>query len=165
MYKCILADPPWYMQGGGVCKRGADKHYALLKTPEIIHTILKAPEWIPANDAHLWLWVTNNFLKDGLHVMQALGFRYITNVVWVKPHFGTGQYIRGQHELLLFGVKGRLPSLSRSIGSVISAKPSIHSKKPEESFKLIEGISPGPRIEFFSRCRREGWDYFGNQII
>lgn len=72
-----------------------------------------------------------------------------------------GYYGRGQHELLLFGVRGRLPPLSvRS--SVITGPKREHSRKPEESYALIEATSPGPRLEIFSRQPREGWDVWGN---
>ena len=163
-YKCILADPPWLERGGGKIKRGADKHYPLLKTHEIIETMLRAEVWTPDINCHLWLWVTNNFLKDGLEVMKALGFRYVTNLVWVKDRVGLGQYLRGQHELLLFGVRGRLASESRSTPSVIVAPRTKHSAKPEESFSVIESVSPGPRLEMFAREQRDGWDSFGYEL-
>ena len=75
-YRCIVADPPWNERGGGKIKRGADRHYPLMKTPDIACMLL-APAWRPAESCHLWLWVTDNFLPDGLLVMDALGFRYV----------------------------------------------------------------------------------------
>lgn len=105
-YKTIYADPPWLERGGGKVKRGADKHYSLMGVDDIINLMKRIPV---EDNAHLYLWVTNNFLKDGLKVVDELGFRYITNIVWVKDRIGLGQYFRGQHELCLFGVKGRLP--------------------------------------------------------
>lgn len=163
-YRCILADPPWKETGGGKIKRGANRHYPLLSTPDIIRVMYQASLWNPAPNSHLWMWVTNNFLEDGLFVMRALGYKYITNAVWVKDRIGLGQYIRGQHELLLFGRRGRLPSNSRKEKSVIEAHRKKHSQKPEKSFEMIEAISPGPRLEMFSRAPREGWDVWGNQV-
>jgi len=166
-YACLLADPPWNESGGGRVKRGADRHYPLLKTPDIIRVMVQSPKFRPAANAHLWLWVTNNFLKDGLHVMEALGFRYVTNAVWVKNRIGLGQYLRGRHELLLFGVRGRQPAQCRTESTWIGNREvarRLHSQKPEESYKLIERVSPGPRVEFFARARREGWDAHGNEI-
>ena len=127
--------------------------------------MIQCPLWNPAKDAHLWLWVTNNFLKDGLVVMDALGFRYVTNMVWVKDRMGLGQYLRGRHELLLFGVRGRQPSLSRREDSVLTAPRGKHSKKPGGTFTKIEAISPGPRLEIFAREPREGWDVWGNEVV
>jgi len=167
-YRCILADPPWQERGGGKIKRGADRHYPLLKTPDIIRVMLTAPQWRPcAAGCHLWLWVTNNFLEDGLHVMKALGFRYVTNAVWAKARMGLGQYLRGQHELLLFGVMGRLNGEARAQPTLIGGDrvhKTTHSKKPQESYEAIERVSPGPRVEFFARQRRDGWDAFGNEV-
>ena len=66
-YKTIYADPPWLETGGGKIKRGADKHYSLMKTKDIsnlpVHTIADENCW-------LFMWVTNNFLVDGLKVMD-----------------------------------------------------------------------------------------------
>lgn len=65
-YEIIYADPPWYESGGGKIKRGADRHYPLMKTKDIM--ALNVPS---AENAHLYLWVTNNFMADGLKVMEA----------------------------------------------------------------------------------------------
>ena len=165
-YPCILADPPWNERGGGKIKRGADRHYPLMKTPDIIRTMLAAPCWQPADDSHLWMWVTNNFLEDGLFVMKSLGFRYVTNAVWAKTHFGLGQYQRGQHELMLLGVRGRLPYQSRSTPSLIGGKlleARRHSKKPDEARAHIEAVTPGPRLEMFAREFAPGWTSWGNE--
>lgn len=165
----MLADPPWNERGGGKVKRGADRHYPVMSTPEIVRTMIQAPAWRPADNAHLWLWVTNNYLRDGLFVMEALGFRYVTNVAWVKVddrgqvQMGLGQYVRGSHELLLFGVRGRLRALSNAVKSAeILAPRTQHSRKPEQAYTLIEAVTPGPRVELFARRRRDGWDTWGN---
>ncbi|MBI5510488.1 MAG: methyltransferase [Deltaproteobacteria bacterium] len=164
-YRCIAADPPWPERGGGRIKRGADRHYKLLRPHEIISTILGAGVWRPALNCHLWLWATNNHLPDALFVMAALGFRYVTNAVWAKDRAGLGQYLRGRHELLLFGVRGRLPSQSRRCSTLIEAKRGRHSQKPLAAFQLIEAVSPGPRLEMFARSLRDGWDCWGDELV
>ena len=168
-YKTILLDPPWNERGGGKIKRGADKHYDLLKTPDIIRVILQSEHWNDLEDnAHMYLWTTNNYLGDALHVMESLGFRYVTNIVWVKDRIGLGQYARGKHELMLFGTRGvkhtSVKKHNNSLSSVIEAKRSIHSRKPEESFQWIENRSFGPYLEMFSRNEREGWTVWGNEV-
>jgi len=164
MYKCIVADPPWNETGGGKIKRGADRHYPLLKTPQIIEVMKNAEVWLPDESCHLWLWVTNNHLPDGLKVMEALGFRYVTNLCWAKDRFGIGQYLRGQHELCLFGVRGKtmMPE-KRNVPSLVQVPRGEHSVKPNEAFGYIERVSPGPRLEMFSRGTREGWTTWGNE--
>lgn len=161
-YRTVYADPPWYEAGGGRIRRGANRHYPLMKTREI--KLLDVPS-IAAPDAHLYLWVTNNFLRDGLEVMAQWGFRYITNLAWIKDRFGLGQYFRGQHELLLFGVRGRLPAMNgRRISTVIHAPRREHSRKPEEVYRIIELSSPLPRVELFARDTHAGWDSWGNEV-
>jgi len=169
-YACVLADPPWPERGGGKIKRGADRHYDVVKKSQcpwkIIDIMLRSGVWDIADNAHLWLWTTNNYLKDGLDVMEACGFRYVTNAVWAKDRFGLGQYLRGQHELLLFGVRGRLPSASKKISSLIGqtlVPKGEHSRKPDVVYDMIEEISPGPYLEMFARRGRPGWDSWGNE--
>lgn len=167
-FRTILMDPPWNESGGGKIKRGADKHYPLIKPKDMFPTIVKAiqEKGSISEDAHCYMWVTNNFLKDGLVLMEQLGFRYITNIVWVKDRFGLGQYFRGQHELMLFGVRGKfhrnkIPD--RSCASVIQAKRRKHSQKPDEQYTRIESISAGPYLELFARSLRMGWSSWGNE--
>ena len=169
MYKCILMDPPWLESGGGKIKRGADKHYPLLKTQTMPQVIYQSGVWEPAPNAHLWMWATNNFLPDALWLMEALNFRYITNAVWVKNRMSLGQYLRGQHELLLLGVRGRGP-LARTERKdlttlILPSEPQkrVHSRKPDASYKLIEARSMGPRLEIFGRTNRPGWDTWGQE--
>lgn len=88
-YQTIMADPPWLERGSGQCKRGADRHYSLMKTRDIC--ALPVARWA-APSAHLYLWVTNNFLPDGLEVMWAWGFRYVTKIDWYKGYFDPACY-------------------------------------------------------------------------
>lgn len=166
-YKTIIADPPWYEAGGGKIKRGADRHYPLMKTKDII-ALRNFIYDISDKDCHLYLWVTNNFLKDGLKVMMEWGFRYITMITWVKDRIGLGQYFRGITEHCLFGVKGKLPYKlidgKRQQGvTVIYAPKTRHSEKPEELRSMAEIVSYPPRIELFARKETGGWDTWGNE--
>lgn len=154
-------------RGGGRIRRGANRHYPLLRTEEICALPVVG---IAADDAHLYLWVTNNFLPDGLRVMHAWGFRYVTVITWVKGTFGLGQYFRGTTEHCLFGVRGRLPYRTdngkRQQGvTAILAHPRGHSVKPEAMRQMIERVSYPPRIELFARQRVPGWDVWGNEMV
>jgi N6-adenosine-specific RNA methylase IME4 len=116
---------------------------------------------------HLYLWVTNNFLKDGLAVMDALDFRFITMRTWAKDRIGLGQYWRGQTEHVLFGVMGKLPAAVRTESTLIGkglVKRGRHSAKPQVFFDEVERVSPGPRLELFARQPREGWTVWGNEV-
>lgn len=168
LYGTILADPPWLERGGGKIKRGADRHYSLMHTRDICKLPV-ADLALP--DSHLYLWVTNNFLPDGLQVMAAWGFRYVTMITWAKNRFGLGQYFRGMTEQCLFGVRGS-PGYrydfegKRQQGiTLISAPRQEHSRKPWEMRYMIERVSPGPYLELFARDEAENWDGWGNELI
>ena len=166
-YHTIYADPPWMERGGGKIKRGADRHYPLMSTKDIM--ALDVPS-IAADDCHLYLWVTNNFLPDGLKVMEAWGFRYVTMITWLKDRAGLGQYFRGITESCLFGIKGH-PSYKigadgkrRQGLTGFTAPRTIHSRKPEEMRRMIESVSYGPFVELFAREPHPGWDVWGNEV-
>ncbi len=165
-FKTVAMDPPWQEHGGGQIKRGADRHYPTMDIASIIYTVQRADVWTIDESAHLWLWTTNNFLPDGLTVMSALGFRYVTNLVWCKDKIGLGQYLRGQHELCLFGVRGdaMVPEV-RNVPSVVHAPRGRHSAKPAEAYAAIERVSPGPRLEMFAREPRSGWTVWGSEVL
>lgn len=183
-YQCITADPPWLERGGGKIKRGADRHYDLMKTTDIARLMLDAPCWRPAESCHLWLWVTDNFLLDGLSLMERLGFRYVRQFHWIKTlaflaeedersiaeldetelQQGLGQYARGSSETCLFGVRGKalVPPPDMRPKNVIFAPRTKHSAKPAKAYEYwFDRVSHGPRLEMFARNARPGWDRFG----
>lgn len=174
-YGTIFADPPWIERGGGKSKRGADRHYPLMPTKSIMTLPVQD---FTADNSHLWLWVTNNFLIDGLKVMEAWGFRYITMLTWGKVketesglliQQGLGQYMRGSTEHVLFGAKGRVPykvigGKRQQCSTLLLAPRTKHSVKPQEAYDHAMRISPGPYLEMFARNQRPGWDAWGNEV-
>jgi N6-adenosine-specific RNA methylase IME4 len=125
-----------------------------------------------APKAHLYLWVPNALLPDGLEVMKAWGFRYVSNIVWAKRRKdggpdgrGVGFYFRNVTELLLFGVRGSMRTLSpgRSQVNMIETRKREHSRKPDEQYDLIESCSPGAYLEMFARHGRPGWTVWGDE--
>lgn len=172
-WSAAMMDPPWLERGAGRIKRGANKHYSLLKTAQMPEIILGSGLWTPAEDAHLYLWSTSNFLPDAIWLMNELGFSYKTNVVWVKDRIGIGRYFRGKHELLLFGARGRgwgvrterndLPSAIQTPHVTVDGKRK-HSGKPDAFYDLVESRSKGPYAEFFARSKRPGWASWGNEL-
>lgn len=172
-FATVLADPPWrFINRTG---KMAPEHKRLTRyetmTTEDICTL-------PVRDAvketaHLYLWVPNALLPDGLAVMAAWGFNYKSNIVWHKVRKdggsdgrGVGFYFRNVTELLLFGVRGknaRTLDMGRRQVNLIATRKREHSRKPDEQYALIEGCSPGPFLEMFARGTRNGWSYWGNQ--
>ena len=161
-FRAIEADPAW--KPGQTGKRGAAEKYGLMSTEDIC----KMPVGdLAADDAVLLLWVVNNGLQDGLDVMKAWGFRYVTNAVWDKYYMGLGNHFRGSHELLLLGVRGSVKPKFRGQKSVFQEPRQEHSRKPQEIIQKIERMYDGPYLELFSRERpnsRQDWAVFGNQI-
>ena len=168
-YKTIYPDPPWAEQGGGKIKRGADRHYPLMKTKDIAQLPIK--ELADPYGCHIYMWVTNNFLKDGLWLLEQWGFEYITMITWVKDRIGLGQYYRGLSEHCLFATtKKRLPykldeNEKRCQGvTAFYEQKREHSRKPIKMREMIENVSYTPRIELFARESFDGWDNWGNEM-
>lgn len=171
-YGAILADPPWRFQnrtGKVAPEHKRLNRYPTLKLDEIkeipVHTVT-------ANKSHLYLWVPNALLKEGLEVMDAWGFKYKSNIVWHKVRKdggpdgrGVGFYFRNTTEIILFGVRGSLRTLKpgRSQVNIIRTRKREHSRKPDELYEIINECSPGPYLELFARGAQPKWDVFGNQ--
>ena len=170
-YSTILVDPPWYQRGGGKSKRGADRHYDLMKEKEIQASLMSILDDRLNDDCHMYMWTVGNHLPEALRILESLGFKYITNIVWAKTRFGLGRYFRGQHELCLFATRGRGFSVRKDNNSVSSLiggaliSPTVHSKKPAEIYELIENRSDGPYLEVYARHQRPGWDVYGREVV
>lgn len=165
-YNVIYADPPWQYDNKLMRWGAAELHYKPKSTEEICRMNIATPD-----DAVLFLWVTNPFLGDGLVVVEAWGFEYKTNIVWVKKGLkrpGAGFYVRGRHELLFICTKGSFLPDQRAkepIGSVIEAEVGKHSEKPEAFFELIEKMYPeGKYLQLFARRHRKGWESWGDEV-
>lgn len=171
-YSTVLADPPWRFQNR--TGKVAPEHKRLGRYETMtLEEIKDLPvSEVTAKNAHLYLWVPNALLPQGLEVMEAWGFRYVTNIVWAKRRKdggpdgrGVGFYFRNVTELLLFGVKGRMRTLApgRSQVNMIETRKREHSRKPDEQYAIIEACSPGPYLEMFARYPQPHWDVWGNE--
>lgn len=123
--------------------------------------------------SHLYLWVPNALILEGLEVMRRWGFVYKTNLVWYKVRRdggpdgrGVGFYFRNVTELVLFGVRGHMRTLAlgRRQVNVLQSRKRGHSRKPDELYRIIEDCSPGPYLELFARYQRPGWHQWGDEI-
>jgi N6-adenosine-specific RNA methylase IME4 len=174
-FSTILADPPWLF----INKTGkvAPEHrqlfrYKTMSRDEI--TALPVGQ-LAATVCHLYLWVPNALLPDGLAVMKAWGFAFKTALVWYKVRKdggpdgrGVGFYFRNVTELVLFGVRGknaRTLAPGRRQVNLLATRKGRHSEKPIELYPIIEACSPGPRLELFARGAREGWISWGDEIV
>jgi N6-adenosine-specific RNA methylase IME4 len=172
-FQTILADPPWQFQnrtGKMAPEHKRLSRYATMTLPEIAALPVSR---IVADTAHLYLWIPNAMLPDGLAVMKAWGFHYKSNIIWHKIRKdggpdgrGVGFYFRNTTEIVLFGVRGknaRTLTPGRRQVNFIATRKREHSRKPDELFDIIESCSPGPRLELFARGPRKGWSVWGHQ--
>ncbi|MGE0115407.1 MAG: MT-A70 family methyltransferase [Steroidobacteraceae bacterium] len=172
-FATVLADPPWQFQNR--TGKMAPEHKRLARYPTMtLQEIKDLPvEAVVKDTAHLYLWVPNALLADGMQVMEHWGFTYKTNLIWYKirkdggpDRRGVGFYFRNVTEMILFGVRGknvRTLQPGRSQENIISTQKREHSRKPDEQYKLIESCSSGPYMELFARGSRPGWFAWGNQ--
>ncbi|NSW52615.1 MAG: S-adenosylmethionine-binding protein [Anaerolineae bacterium] len=172
-FKTILADPPWQFQNR--TGKMAPEHKRLNRYPTMkLEDIKGLPVSKVADEVcHLYLWVPNALLPEGLEVLRTWGFQYKTNIIWEKVRKdgepdgrGVGFYFRNVTEVLLFGIKGtkaRTLAPARSQVNLIRSQKREHSRKPDEIFEVIERCSPGPYLELFARGERDGWTLWGNQ--
>lgn len=169
----VLADPPWrFVNRTG---KMAPEHHRLSRygTMSVGEIAALPVARIVAPTAHLYLWVPNALLPDGLSVLDAWGFTYKSNIVWHKLRKdggsdgrGVGFYFRNVTEMLLFGVRGknaRTLDPGRSQVNYIGARKREHSRKPDEQYPLIEACSPGPFLELFARGARPNWSVWGDE--
>jgi N6-adenosine-specific RNA methylase IME4 len=161
-YATIVIDPPWdWGDEGDQDQLGrARPDYSTMSIEQLERLDVGG---LADDDCHIYLWITNRSLPKGFRLLEAWGFRYITAITWVKPHFGMGNYFRGQTEHVLFGVKGSQPLKRKDAGTVFQADrgPAGHSSKPPAFLELVESCSPGPFLEMFSRSARPGWVAWG----
>lgn len=173
-YSTILADPPWQFQNR--TGKVAPEHRRLLRYPTMeLKEILELPvARLAAAKSHLYLWVPNALLQEGLKVMEAWGFTYRSNLVWYKVRKdggpdgrGVGFYFRNVTELILFGIRGSMRTLApgRRQVNLLATRKREHSRKPDEIYNIIESCSPGPYLEVFARFPRLGWVQWGNEDV
>jgi len=171
-FRTILADPPWRFTNR--TGKVAPEHRRLDRYDTMTHDdICSLPvASVAADNAHLYLWVPNALLPHGLRVMEAWGFRYVSNLVWAKRRKdggpdgrGVGFYFRNVTELVLFGVRGSMRTLDpgRSQVNMIESRKREHSRKPDEQYQVIEACSAGPRLEMFARYPRPNWSVWGDE--
>jgi N6-adenosine-specific RNA methylase IME4 len=172
-YRTILADPPWRFTNR--TGKIAPEHRRLSRYGTMsVEDICRLPVETAADEqAHLYLWVPNALLPEGLAVMKAWGFTYKSNIVWHKIRKdggsdgrGVGFYFRNVTELVLFGIRGKnnrtLPPGRRQV-NLVSSRKREHSRKPDELYEVVEACSPSPRLELFARSCRPEWVCWGDQ--
>ncbi|MBS0647369.1 MAG: S-adenosylmethionine-binding protein [Verrucomicrobia bacterium] len=184
-YSCIYADPPWQTKAGrplagykmvdgkqifnSVDNKSRELAYPTMTINEISALPIKK---LAADNAHLYMWVTNQYLLKAEKIINAWGFNYSTTLVWAKKPMGggLGGTFKITTEFLLFATRGSLKAKRNVIGTWFEQKRQYvngypcHSKKPNYFYELIESVTPGDYLELFAREQRQGWDVFGNEV-
>lgn len=189
-YRTIVADPPWdHSDGTGMTltvgmsqRKHPNPHTTGLPYQTMTVDAIKAlpVASLAEDDAHLYLWTTNRYLRDVWDVAEAWGFRGVCVIVWCKANRGVlgGGAWQSNVEFCLFARRGNLPTLGKARGRWYEWPrqfgPSVreggrrqqgHSAKPEAFLDHVEQVSPGPYLEMFARRARFGWDYWGNESL
>ena len=182
-YRTIVADPPWpyetslkgsaalphsVKKDGSIARGVDDMGYSVMTIDKLCALPVKD---VVAENAHLYLWVTNSFMEEGFSIARAWGFKPKTILTWVKVHqedpgrvsMKTGYYFRGATEHVIFGVRGSLRLKTNEGKPTAYLWPRIgqHSAKPAAFGDLVEESSFGPYLELFARTQRLGWDSWG----
>lgn len=171
-YGTILADPPWRFSNR--TGKMAPEHKRLSRYSTMtLEEIMELPvAQLALPKSHLYLWVPNALVLEGLEVMKRWGYTYKTNLVWYKVRKdggpdgrGVGFYFRNVTELVLFGTRGSLRTLApgRRQVNVLLTRKREHSRKPDELYDIIQECSPGPYLELFARHCRRGWTQWGDE--
>lgn len=164
-YQTIVIDPPWQMEKilREVAPNQVGFEYPTMTTEQIKD--FPIPAEVADTDCHLFMWTTQKYLPSALEILEAWGFRYVFTMVWHKPGgfqpFNLPQY---NCEFVVYGRKGTPEFVDlKAFPTCFDAPRREHSRKPDEFYSLIERVAPGPRIDIFSREKRDGFDQYGNE--
>jgi len=165
IYDIIVADPPWRFASNSTSRpgRNAMRHYDRMTDAEICDIPVAA--WA-ADAALLLLWTTAPMLERSLAVPRAWGFKYKSQLVWVKDKIGCGYWARNRHEIVLICTRGRFPCPRPApfSDSIIAGQQREHSRKPDALLDRVDAIWPDARkLEMFARQHRSGWAAIGDE--
>lgn len=183
-YRTIVADPPWQHPDSGARTKSTagnwkGKWLGYESRVPYDRMTLDAIKALPvldvaADNAHLYLWTTNRFLRDSYGVVEAWGFTPSTLLTWCKAPMGLG--LGGAFaittEFVIFARRGSLAPLRRCDSTWFPFKRPYnengvpaHSRKPDGFLDVVEQVSPGPYLELFARRQRLGWDTWGDEAL
>lgn len=163
-FSVVSVDPPWPYEGESEKVTTYDPNGRRVANPypEMSIEAIKSIELPVLDDSIVFLWTTHKFIKDAFDILQAWGFEYKATMVWDKEKIGMGAWFRMQCEFCLVGIKGKPYWENTSYRDIIREPRREHSRKPDAFFEMVENITKGRRLEYFSREKRNNWEVFGN---
>lgn len=165
-FDILVMDPPWWFTSNSEARpgRNARRHYPCMKDGAIAALPVQA---VMKPDALLFMWVTVPMLERAMRIPPEWGFRYVSQLVWVKDSVGTGHWVRNRHEPVLIYRRGAFPCPSPApfTDSLFFARKRAHSRKPEALQDRIDQVWPtAAKAEMFARRQRAGWAVWGNEV-
>jgi N6-adenosine-specific RNA methylase IME4 len=166
LYDVISVDPPWNYEGENknLTSYDAQSRRVANPYPEMSTEDIKKIKLPLMNDCIVLLWTTHKFLPDALDILKDWNLEYKATFVWNKEKMGMGAWFRMQCEFCLIGIKGKPYWNNTKYRDILTEPRRQHSRKPDGFFNMINKITLGRKLEYFSREKREGWDIFGNDI-
>jgi N6-adenosine-specific RNA methylase IME4 len=166
LFDVVSVDPPWPYEGenknitsfDAIGRRVANPY------PEMSIEQIKKIEMPLMNDSVVLLWTTHKFLPDAFEILKEWNLEYKATLVWNKEKIGMGAWFRMQCEFCLVAIKGKPYWNNTTFRDILNEPRREHSRKPDSFFEMIEQITLGRRLEYFSREKRNGWEVFGNDI-
>lgn len=165
-FETAIIDPPWpYDRASsntkltGYVSQDGNEQYPTLSIEEM--------KKLPVGDVvggYVFLWTVSPFLQEGLDLLNAWGFTYVTSMAWFKnTGLGVGYWFRGSHELVLVAKRDGYKSVRTGEQSIFQTPRTRHSAKPDNVHRMVGKHFPGPYLEVFGRQGRDGWTVLGNQ--
>ena len=162
-FAVIVIDPPWkYSLRSGDSSHRSSNPYRSMDLEEIQ---LLPVQKISHENSILWLWTTNNFMREALHLVEFWGFNTKTILTWIKNRIGTGDWLRGQTEHCILAAKGRPTVTLTNQSTALIAPAGKHSEKPDAFYELVKSLCPGSKIDMFSRKERVDFHPWGLEVI
>ena len=163
IYRTIVLDPPWPMKKSlrTVRPNQTNMDYKMMTLNEIKRFPLH--KFISPDGCHVYLWTTQSHLRDAFDVFKAWGVDHHCTLTWIKDVGFTPFSFMFSTEFVLFGMIGNLALIRKGVRTDFKGKVREHSRKPDEFYEIVKRVSPDPRIDIFSREKRDGFDQFGYQ--
>lgn len=166
LFDVISVDPPWNYEGENKKETSFDSVGRRVANPypEMSTEEIKKIQLPLMKDSIVFLWTTHKFLPDALEILKEWNLEYKATLVWNKEKMGMGAWFRMQCEFCLVGIKGKPYWENTKYRDILNEPRREHSRKPDSFFSMVEEITLGRRLEYFSREKRKGWEVFGNDI-
>jgi N6-adenosine-specific RNA methylase IME4 len=157
LFDVIVIDPPWaYGREYDPQSSRVANPYPEMQVSEIEKIELPIKE-----NSVVFLWTTHAFINDAFYLLNKWNLNYKAIIVWDKEQMGMGSTIRMQCEFCLLALKGKPIIQGSSERDIIREARREHSRKPEAFYQMVQRMTIGRKLDYFSRSKRDGWEVYG----